>query len=80
MWTRPPGQVQHRSAISAVLTDESTSMVNIGKDPETISVLDLDQGLGPYKDHFGYRVKRYVEQKKLIETYEGSLEDFAQGN
>lgn len=74
-----PHQLEHRSAISAVLTDENTAM-NIGNDTETVSVLDLDQGLGPYKDHFGYRMKRYIEQKKLIEKYEGSLEDFAQGN
>lgn len=55
-------------------------MMHIEEDTETVTVLDLDPGLQPYKDHFGYRMKRYLSQKKLIEQYEGSLEDFAQGN
>lgn len=49
------------------------------EDVENIRLFELDQGLAPYKDHFGYRIKRYVEQKKLIETHEGSLEDFSLG-
>lgn len=54
--------------------------MHIEEATETFAVLDLDPGLRPYKDHFGYRMKRYISQKKLIEKYEGSLEDFAQGN
>lgn len=54
-------------------------MMHIEEDTETVGVLDLDPGLRPYKDHFGYRMKKYISQKKLIENYEGSLEDFAQG-
>lgn len=46
---------------------------------ENIRLFELDQGLTPYKDHFAYRIQRYAEQKKLIETYEGSLEDFSLG-
>lgn len=55
-------------------------MMHIEEDTERVAVLDLDPGLRPYKDHFGYRMKRYISQKMLIEKYEGSLEDFAQGN
>ncbi|XP_063947139.1 1,4-alpha-glucan-branching enzyme 1, chloroplastic/amyloplastic isoform X3 [Daucus carota subsp. sativus] len=72
-------QVEQRSSLSAVLTDENSDMMHIEEDTETVTVLDLDPGLQPYKDHFGYRMKRYLSQKKLIEQYEGSLEDFAQG-
>ncbi|KAL8135755.1 hypothetical protein AgCh_010397 [Apium graveolens] len=72
-------KVEQRSCISAVLTDENSDMMHIEEDTETVAVLDLDPGLRPYKDHFGYRMKRYISQKTLIEKYEGSLEDFAQG-
>uniref|UniRef100_A0A162AB90 1,4-alpha-glucan branching enzyme n=1 Tax=Daucus carota subsp. sativus TaxID=79200 RepID=A0A162AB90_DAUCS len=72
-------RVEQRSSLSAVLTDENSDMMHIEEDTETVTVLDLDPGLQPYKDHFGYRMKRYLSQKKLIEQYEGSLEDFAQG-
>ncbi|GMG99184.1 hypothetical protein Nepgr_001024 [Nepenthes gracilis] len=40
---------------------------------------DFEEGIEPYKDHFRYRLKRYVEQKILIEKYEGSLLEFARG-
>ncbi|KAK1362235.1 1,4-alpha-glucan branching enzyme [Heracleum sosnowskyi] len=72
-------RVEQRSCISAVLTDENSDMMHIEEDTETVAVLDLDPGLRPYKDHFGYRMRRYISQKKQIEKYEGSLEDFAQG-
>lgn len=73
-------QVEQRPSISAVLTDENSDMMQMEEDTETVAVLDLDPGLQPYKDHFRYRMKRYIEQKKLIEKYEGSVENFAQGN
>lgn len=47
---------------------------------QNIDILSIDQGLEPYKEHFNYRIKRYVDQKKLIEKYEGGLEQFAQGD
>ncbi|KAL1814970.1 hypothetical protein ACET3Z_017544 [Daucus carota] len=73
------GRVEQRPSISAVLTDENSDMMQMEEDTETVAVLDLDPGLQPYKDHFRYRMKRYIEQKKLIEKYEGSVENFAQG-
>lgn len=71
--------MEQRPSISAVLTNE-TDMMQVEEDAETFAILDLDPGLQPYKDHFRYRMKRYMEQKRLIERYEGSVENFAQGN
>ncbi|XP_010664077.1 1,4-alpha-glucan-branching enzyme 1, chloroplastic/amyloplastic isoform X2 [Vitis vinifera] len=67
------------SAISALITDDNSAMATMGEDTEHIGILDTDPGLEPFKDHFRYRMRRYVEQKELIEKYEGSLEEFAQG-
>ncbi|GMH18906.1 hypothetical protein Nepgr_020747 [Nepenthes gracilis] len=72
-------QANHSSAISAVVTDDSPSMTDSEEGIQNIGILSLDPGLEPYKDHFRYRMKRYVEQKILIEKYEGSLLEFAQG-
>jgi 1,4-alpha-glucan branching enzyme len=47
---------------------------------ENIGLVSIDPGLESFKDHFRYRMKRYVDQKKLIERYEGGLEEFALGN
>ncbi|XP_042509524.1 1,4-alpha-glucan-branching enzyme-like isoform X2 [Macadamia integrifolia] len=70
---------EHNSAISSLLTDEHSAMMNVEEDIENIGILNLDQGLEPYKDHLRYRTGRYVEQKELIEKYEGGLEEFARG-
>lgn len=53
--------------------------MTIEDDTEKIGLFSIDPGLEPFKDHFRYQLKRYVDQKKLIEKYEGSLEEFAQG-
>ncbi|KAL5706187.1 1,4-alpha-glucan branching enzyme [Ranunculus cassubicifolius] len=54
-------------------------MANIEEAAENIGIMGLDTSLEPFKDHLKYRMRRYVEQKRLMETYEGSLEQFAQG-
>lgn len=72
-------QREHSSNISSVLTDDSSTMADVEKEMD-IHLLSLDQGLEPYKDHFRYRMKRYLDQKKLFENYEGGLEEFALGN
>lgn len=69
-----------RSSLSVVLTGDNSTMVNVEEDIDNIGLISLDPGLEPYKDHFKYRMKRYLDQKKLIETHEGSLEEFALGN
>ncbi|KAL8523681.1 hypothetical protein ACS0TY_013595 [Phlomoides rotata] len=69
----------YRSPVSAVLTNDSSTIVNMEDAAEKIGLLDLDPGLEAYKDHFKYRMRRYVDQKMLIEKHEGSIEKFAQG-
>lgn len=71
-------RVRHAFAISAVLTDDPT-MTTVGDGMENIGLVSIDPGLESFKDHFRYRMKRYVDQKKLIERYEGGLEEFALG-
>ncbi|VVA25717.1 PREDICTED: 1 [Prunus dulcis] len=64
---------------SAVFTDDSSAVTMTDEEMESIGILSIDQALEPYKEHFKYIIKRYVDQKGLIETYEGGLEEFAQG-
>ncbi|ONI32208.1 hypothetical protein PRUPE_1G354000 [Prunus persica] len=64
---------------SAVFTDDSSAVTMTDEEMESIGILSIDQALEPYKEHFKYRIKKYVDQKGLIETYEGGLEEFAQG-
>lgn len=74
--------MKHSSAISAVLTDDNSTTASLeeGVETENIGLLNLDPSLEPYLDHFRYTMKRYAEQKKLIEKHEGALEEFALGN
>lgn len=67
------------SKISAVMTDDKSTVSSFEEDLENIGILGVDPSLEPHKDHFRYRLKRYVDQKKLIEKYEGGLEEFAKG-
>ncbi|PIA46825.1 hypothetical protein AQUCO_01500400v1 [Aquilegia coerulea] len=54
-------------------------MTSSQDETENIAIMGLDPGLEGFKDHLKYRTQKYVEQKNLIENFEGSLEDFAQG-
>ncbi|KAL9312514.1 hypothetical protein ACSQ67_017966 [Phaseolus vulgaris] len=63
----------------AVMTDDKSTISSTEEYLENIGIFSIDPSLKPYKDHFKYRLKRYVEQKKLIEEYEGGLEEFAKG-
>lgn len=54
-------------------------MTTVKEDAEHLGIFNVDPSLEQFKDHFTYRSKRYMEQKSLIEKYEGSLEEFAQG-
>lgn len=66
--------------ISSVLTDDTSSMTRMEDETENIGILSTDRGLEPFKDHFKYRMKRYVDQKLLLEKHEGGLEEFSKGN
>ncbi|XP_077246825.1 1,4-alpha-glucan-branching enzyme 1, chloroplastic/amyloplastic-like isoform X2 [Tasmannia lanceolata] len=72
-------KADHDSSISAILKDDSPVMATIEEETENIGILALDPSLGRFKDHLLYRTRKYVEQKKLIEKYEGGLEEFARG-
>ncbi|ESR48590.1 hypothetical protein CICLE_v10000256mg [Citrus x clementina] len=74
-----PQRVKQNFPISSVLTDDSSSMTRMEDETENIGILSTDQGLEPFKDHFKYRMKRYVDQKLLLEKHEGGLEEFAKG-
>ncbi|GER55487.1 4-alpha-glucan-branching enzyme [Striga asiatica] len=67
------------SSVPGVLTDDQSTEANMEEDTENIGLCNLDPGLEAYKDHFEYRIRRYVDQKNLIEKHEGGLEEFAQG-
>ncbi|PRQ27341.1 putative 1,4-alpha-glucan branching enzyme [Rosa chinensis] len=73
------GKLERSPRVSAVLTDDSSRMTVSDEEMEDIGVLRTDSNLEPYKDHFKYRIKRYLEQKSLFEKHEGGLEEFAQG-
>lgn len=62
------------------MTDDDSTMTTNEEDMENIGLLSTDPGLEPFKDHFRYRVKGYIDQKKLIEKFEGGLEEFAKGD
>ncbi|XP_073140398.1 1,4-alpha-glucan-branching enzyme 1, chloroplastic/amyloplastic-like isoform X2 [Henckelia pumila] len=67
------------ASVSAVLTSDSNETANMENAAKNFGLFDLDTGLEPYKDHFQYRMKRYVDQKRLIEKHEGSLDEFSLG-
>ncbi|CAJ2642843.1 1,4-alpha-glucan-branching enzyme 1, chloroplastic/amyloplastic isoform X1 [Trifolium pratense] len=67
-------------SIAVMTDDKSTMSSSVEEDSENIGILHADSSLEPYKDHFKYRLKRYLHQKKLIEEHEGSLEEFAKGD
>ncbi|KAI3424010.1 uncharacterized protein J3R85_010659 [Psidium guajava] len=73
------GRADHSPKISAVLTEDSSTMTPVEDDTERIGILNVDPGLEPFRDHFKYRMKRYVDQKNLLEKHEGGLEEFAKG-
>lgn len=65
--------------VSAIVTDDSSTVTSTEEDTYDISILGIDRGLEPYRDHFRYRVGRYVDQNALLEKHEGGLEEFARG-
>ena len=72
-------QAENDFAISTMLKDGSSATTTIVEDVDDIGILRLDPSLVPFKDHLRYRTGKYVDQKKLIEKHEGSLEEFSQG-
>ncbi|PPD83757.1 hypothetical protein GOBAR_DD19308 [Gossypium barbadense] len=72
-------RVSYGSPISAVMIDDSSTITTSEENTQNIGILDIDSALRPFKDHFQYRIKKFVDQKNLFENYEGGLEEFAKG-
>ncbi|GMI78569.1 hypothetical protein HRI_001526200 [Hibiscus trionum] len=72
-------RVSYGSPISAVMIQDTSTITTSEEDTEHIGILDVDTALRPFKDHFQYRIKKYVDQKTLFEEHEGGLEEFAKG-
>lgn len=68
------------SYTSAVLIDDNTTITAPDEEMEPIGILSTDPGLEQYKDHFKYRVGKYLDQIKLFDEHEGGLEEFAKGD
>lgn len=62
------------------MTDELSAMTSIKTDTKNLRILNIDPGLEPYRDHLEYRMRRFAEQKVLIDQYEGGIEEFSKGN
>ncbi|XP_015884098.3 1,4-alpha-glucan-branching enzyme 1, chloroplastic/amyloplastic [Ziziphus jujuba] len=72
-------KAEHNSRLSAVMTDDNSNVTSTDQEMEHIGILSIDPGLEQHQDHFEYRVRRYLDQKSLIQKYEGGLEEFARG-
>ncbi|KAG6509597.1 hypothetical protein ZIOFF_027597 [Zingiber officinale] len=70
-------KAEQQFAISSVVKETQAS-TTIEEDVQ-LGVFEIDPSLEKFKDHFSYRTKKYIETKSMIEKYEGSLEEFAQG-
>ncbi|KAL4271873.1 hypothetical protein GQ457_13G019360 [Hibiscus cannabinus] len=73
------GRISYGSQISAVMIQDTSTITTSEEDTEHIGILDVDTALQPFKDHFQYRIKNYVDQRTLFEKHEGGLEEFAKG-
>ncbi|XP_031494666.1 1,4-alpha-glucan-branching enzyme 1, chloroplastic/amyloplastic-like [Nymphaea colorata] len=69
----------HDFSMSTCTKDGRSIATLVEDDHEVLGVLDMDPALREYEDHLRYRSRTYSEQKKQIEKYEGSLEEFAKG-
>jgi 1,4-alpha-glucan branching enzyme len=54
-------------------------MATAEEDVNHLPIYEVDPKLEEFKDHFSYRMKRYLDQKRSIEKNEGSLEEFSKG-
>uniref|UniRef100_A0A0E0HVR7 1,4-alpha-glucan branching enzyme n=1 Tax=Oryza nivara TaxID=4536 RepID=A0A0E0HVR7_ORYNI len=73
-----PGKVKTNFSVPATARKNKT-MVTVVEEVDHLPIYDLDPKLEEFKDHFNYRIKRYLDQKCLIEKHEGGLEEFSKG-
>ncbi|XP_072966487.1 1,4-alpha-glucan-branching enzyme, chloroplastic/amyloplastic-like [Typha angustifolia] len=64
---------------TATMLKDRSSMTPVEEDAEHLGIFDVDPSLRQFEDHMIDRSNRYTEQKSLLEKYEVSLQDFAQG-
>ncbi|GJN39398.1 hypothetical protein PR202_gb28512 [Eleusine coracana subsp. coracana] len=64
---------------TAVTVQENKTMSTAEEDVNHLPIYEVDPKLEEFKDHFSYRMKRYLDQKCSIEKNEGSLEEFSKG-
>ncbi|XP_078160879.1 1,4-alpha-glucan-branching enzyme, chloroplastic/amyloplastic-like [Carex rostrata] len=71
--------VEEETENLAIVEEETENLGIVEEETENLGIFEVDPGLKEYKDHFAYRWNRYVEQKSLIEKYEGGLDEFSKG-
>nr|CAB3469087.1 unnamed protein product [Digitaria exilis] len=71
-------KVKRKFTIAATVQENKT-MAATKDDVDHLPIYKLDPKLEKFKDHFSYRMTRYLDQKCSIEKNEGSLEEFSKG-
>jgi 1,4-alpha-glucan branching enzyme len=61
---------------TAVTVEENKTMATAEEDVNHLPIYAVDPKLEEFKDHFSYRMKRYLDQKRSIEKNEGTLRNF----
>ncbi|CAL4966295.1 unnamed protein product [Urochloa decumbens] len=64
---------------TAATVQENKTMAATEVDVNHLPIYKVDPKLEKFKDHFSYRMKKYLDQKCSIEKNEGCLEDFSKG-
>lgn len=71
--------MEHNAAFASLLQNGNPAVTNTEEETENIGIMEVDPSMEQFKDHLRYRTGRYIRQRSLIEKYEGTLEQFAQG-
>jgi 1,4-alpha-glucan branching enzyme len=71
-------KVKSKFATAAIVQEDKT-MATAKGNVDHLPIYDLDPKLVKFKDHFSYRMKKFLDQKGSIEENEGSLEEFSKG-
>ncbi|CAD6213657.1 unnamed protein product [Miscanthus lutarioriparius] len=75
--------LMHFARSRATLLHLPFNKIKLWEPPEAMSTIvpymTWTPKLNKFKDHFSYRIKRFLDQKGSIEENEGSLEEFSKG-
>jgi hypothetical protein len=72
-------KVKSKFATAVTVQENKTMATTAEEDVNHLPIYKVDLKLEEFKDHFIYRMKRYLDQKRSIEKNEGSLEEFSKG-